>query len=135
MFNALCNYLLEKLGLYLDEIVLFIQDEFWILIITLSIRKALIVIGQSKKSIVREPRNRIQNYRNYIFIISQNLSCTIQSMIIYLAIINKSDLGELASHYLVLPQSKYYSFTIINGIKYYLYISNIVLYFSAFFIV
>ena len=51
MLDALCEHLLEKPGLYLDEMVIFIWDEFRILATTPSIRRALTLIGWSKKSI------------------------------------------------------------------------------------
>ena len=51
MLDALCEHLLEKPGLYLDEMVIFIWDEFRILATTSSIMRALTLIGWSKKSI------------------------------------------------------------------------------------
>lgn len=45
MLDALYEHLLEKLGLYLDEMVIFIWDEFRILATTSSIRRALILTG------------------------------------------------------------------------------------------
>lgn len=41
MIEALCDYLLEKPGLYLDEMVVFLWDEFYTLVTTSSIRRAL----------------------------------------------------------------------------------------------
>lgn len=50
IIEALCDHLSEKPGLYLDEIAVFLWDEFHTMIITSSIRRALVVKGWSKKS-------------------------------------------------------------------------------------
>lgn len=42
MLEALCDRLLEKPGLYLDEMAIFLWDEFQILATTSSIRRALV---------------------------------------------------------------------------------------------
>lgn len=41
MFESLCDHLSEKPGLYLDEMVVFLWDEFQTLVTTSSIRRAL----------------------------------------------------------------------------------------------
>jgi transposase len=50
MIEALCENLSEKPGLYLDEMTIFLWDEFRTLVTTSSIRRALVVKGWSKKS-------------------------------------------------------------------------------------
>jgi transposase len=45
ILEALCEHLLEKPGLYLDEMELFLWDEFDVSISTFSIRRALKSIG------------------------------------------------------------------------------------------
>ena len=50
MLNALCDHLLEKPDLYQDEMVLFLWDEFRVLVTVHSIGRALQSIGWSKKT-------------------------------------------------------------------------------------
>lgn len=50
MLEALCDYLLEKPGLYLEEMAIFPWDEFRMLASTSSIRRALVSKGWSKKT-------------------------------------------------------------------------------------
>ena len=50
MLEALCDHLLEKPRLYLDEMVVFLWDEFQMLTTTSSIRRALAFQGWSKKT-------------------------------------------------------------------------------------
>jgi transposase len=49
MLDALCEHLLEKPGLYLDEMELFLWDEFEVSVSTSSIRRALKSIEWTKK--------------------------------------------------------------------------------------
>jgi hypothetical protein len=53
MLDALCEYLLEKPGLYQDEMVLFVLDEFNTHITASSIGRALKSRGWTKKTIRR----------------------------------------------------------------------------------
>lgn len=53
ILESLCDHLLEKPGLYLDEMVVFLWDEFHTLATTSSIRKALASKGWSKKTATR----------------------------------------------------------------------------------
>jgi hypothetical protein len=50
MAEALCHHLLEKPGLYLDEMAVFLWDEFQEMVTTSSIRRALVAKGLSKKT-------------------------------------------------------------------------------------
>ncbi|KAI3112716.1 hypothetical protein CBS147330_9904 [Penicillium roqueforti] len=50
MLEALCDHLLEKPGLYLEEMAIFLWDEFLMLASTSSIRRALVSKGWSKKT-------------------------------------------------------------------------------------
>lgn len=45
MLEALCDHLLEKPGLYLDEIAIFLWDKFQTVVTTSSIRRALAFKG------------------------------------------------------------------------------------------
>lgn len=56
MLEALYDHLLEKPGLYLDEIVVFLWDEFQQLATTSSIRRVFTLKGWSKKSAPQRPR-------------------------------------------------------------------------------
>jgi len=51
MLNALCEHLLEKPGLYQSEMIVFLWDEFEILITASSIGRALALKGSTKKTI------------------------------------------------------------------------------------
>jgi len=50
MINALCDYLLEKPDLYLDEMVVFLWDEFHVLVTKSTISRRLSSVGWSKKT-------------------------------------------------------------------------------------
>jgi hypothetical protein len=50
MLEALCDHLVEKPTLYLDEMAIFLWDEFQILATTSSIRRALLSKGWSRKN-------------------------------------------------------------------------------------
>jgi transposase len=50
MLEALFDHLLEKPGLYLDEMVIFLWDEFQMIATTSSVRRALVSNGWSRKS-------------------------------------------------------------------------------------
>lgn len=49
MLEALCDHLLEKPGLYLDEMAFFLWDKFQTRLNPSSIRRAFVAKGQSKK--------------------------------------------------------------------------------------
>lgn len=59
MLEALCDHLLEKPGLYLEEMAVFLWDGFQTLATTSSIRRALVSKGWSKK--VAQQRAKEQN--------------------------------------------------------------------------
>lgn len=63
VLDALCDYLLEKPGLYLDKMVLSIWDEFRMLATTSSIQRTLIVAGWSKKSIRQRAKKQSAELR------------------------------------------------------------------------
>ena len=48
--EALCDHLFEKPSLYLDEMAIFLWDEFQTLVTTSSIRRAPVAKGWSKKT-------------------------------------------------------------------------------------
>ena len=64
MLDALCEYLLEKPGLYRDEMVLFLLDEFKTLVTPFSIGRALASIGWTKKTIRRIAKGRNADLRD-----------------------------------------------------------------------
>jgi hypothetical protein len=53
MLSALCDRLLEKPGMYQNEMVLFLLDEFDVLVTMFSISRALALAGWSKKTVRR----------------------------------------------------------------------------------
>ena len=72
MLDALCEYLLEKPGLYRSEMVLFLLDEFETLVTTLSIGRALASKSRSKKTIRRIAKGRNADLRDlYLYNISE----------------------------------------------------------------
>lgn len=65
MLEALCERLLEKPDLYQDEMVVFLWDEFRILVTTYSISRALASVGWSKKAarqIAKEQNAELRDY-------------------------------------------------------------------------
>lgn len=65
MIKALCEHLSEKPGLYLDEMAVFLWDEFRIMVTTSSIRRALVATGWSKKAARQRAKERNAGLRNY----------------------------------------------------------------------
>src|SRR3954454_23336223 len=58
MIEALCEHLLEKPGLYLEEMVIFLWDEFDVLMSTSRISRALKARNWSKKAARRVAREQ-----------------------------------------------------------------------------
>ena len=52
MLDALCERLLEKHGLYRDEMAVFLYDEFGILVTVSSISRALALIKRTKRLLI-----------------------------------------------------------------------------------
>lgn len=65
MIEALCDHLFKKPGLYLDEMAIFLWDEFQTLVTTSSIRRALVAKGWSKKTARQQARERNANLREF----------------------------------------------------------------------
>ncbi|KAJ5471818.1 hypothetical protein N7539_008761 [Penicillium diatomitis] len=65
MIEALCEHLSEKPGLYLDEMAVFLWDEFRTLVTTSSIRRALVAKSWSKKSTRQQARERNADLREW----------------------------------------------------------------------
>ncbi|KAJ5732371.1 hypothetical protein N7493_003852 [Penicillium malachiteum] len=65
MLEALCNHLLEKPGLYLDEMALFLWDEFGTYVTASSIRRALISKKWSKKTARQKAKERNADLRDW----------------------------------------------------------------------
>lgn len=65
MTEALCHHLLEKPGLYLDEMAVFLWDEFQTLVTVSSIRRALVAKGWSKKTARQRAREQNADLRDY----------------------------------------------------------------------
>jgi transposase len=65
MLDALCEHLLEKPGMYQSEMILFLLDEFDVLITASSIGRALRSRGWTKKQIRRIANGRNADLRDY----------------------------------------------------------------------
>jgi transposase len=65
MLKALCEHLIEKPDLYLDEMAMFLWDEFKISVTTSSIWRALAPHGWSKKIARQKARQRNADLRDY----------------------------------------------------------------------
>lgn len=65
MLEALCERLLEKPDLYQDEMVIFLWDEFRVLVTIYSIGRALASVGWSKKAARRIARGRNIELRDF----------------------------------------------------------------------
>lgn len=71
MLDALCEHLLEKPGLYESETILFLMDEFDVLVTDSSIERALRSRGWTKKQIRRIANERNADLRDhYLYQIS-----------------------------------------------------------------
>jgi hypothetical protein len=85
MLDALCDHLAENLGLYIEEMALFLRDEFNILLSSSSIKRALSHAGWiKKKAQQKKPKNRSLNYEISISINSLILGQKASSSSIYL---------------------------------------------------
>ncbi|KAF4209653.1 hypothetical protein CNMCM5878_005039 [Aspergillus fumigatiaffinis] len=67
MLKALCDHLLEKPHLYLDEMAIFLWDEFQVHVTTSSIGRALKREGWSKKAAKYKARERNADLRDAYF--------------------------------------------------------------------
>jgi hypothetical protein len=56
MLEALCDHLVEKSALSLDEMAVFLWDEFETQVTTSSIRRAIVAHGWSKKGVLTESK-------------------------------------------------------------------------------
>ena len=65
MLKALCEHLLEKPVLYLDEMVVFLWDEFEAVVTTSNIRRALVDSGWSKKVAWQKAKDRNAELREF----------------------------------------------------------------------
>jgi len=65
MSEALCDHLHKKPGLYIEEIVVFLKDEFQTMVTTSSIRRALVAKGWSKKTVRRRAKEQNADLRDY----------------------------------------------------------------------
>lgn len=65
MIEALCEHLSEKPGLYLDEMAVFLWDEFRTLVTTSSTRQAVLAKGWSKKCTRQQVRERNTNLQEW----------------------------------------------------------------------
>lgn len=67
MLEALCEHLTEKPGLYLEEMAVFLYDEFGISVSPSSIKRTLSSEGWTKKKAQQRPRERNPDLRDFYF--------------------------------------------------------------------
>lgn len=67
MVQVLCDDLVEKPHFYLDEMVVFLWDEFEVLVTTWSTRRALKCEGCSKKASKKKAKERNTDLRDAYF--------------------------------------------------------------------
>lgn len=65
MLEALCDHLLEKPGLYLDEMAVFLWDEFQTLATPSSVKMALATKGWSKKTTRKKAKEQNADLRDF----------------------------------------------------------------------
>ena len=65
MLDALCEHLLEKPNQYLDEMVVFLWDEFRVSVSSSAVSRALKSIGWSKKTCRRVAKGRNAGLRDF----------------------------------------------------------------------
>ena len=65
MLRAICNHLREYPGLYLDEMVTFLQDKFHLIVTPCSISRAFVSVGWLKKVIKHIARMRNADLRDF----------------------------------------------------------------------
>lgn len=65
MLEALCDYLLVKPGLYVDEMVVFLWDEFSMQVTNSSLKRALASVGWSKKMAKRRAKEQNADLRDF----------------------------------------------------------------------
>jgi hypothetical protein len=100
MLDALCDHLAEKPGLYIEEMAIFLWDEFNILPSSSSIKRALSRAGWTKRKPNRKPKNRTHNYEISTNISYPNFGHIILCSSMSLDVIKGLDIGELAGHHL-----------------------------------
>ncbi|KAJ5344403.1 hypothetical protein N7452_002407 [Penicillium brevicompactum] len=95
MLDALCDHLAEKPGLYVEEMALFLWDEFEVLPSPSSVKRALTRAGWTKRKPSREQKNRILNYEISTSISYRNLARIIWSLLMNRDVINAWDIDGL----------------------------------------
>lgn len=65
MLEALCDHLLEKPGLYVDEMTIFLWDEFRVQVTNSSIKRALASVGWSKKVARQRAKEQSPDLRDF----------------------------------------------------------------------
>ncbi|KAK5805869.1 hypothetical protein VI817_000127 [Penicillium citrinum] len=65
MLQALCDHLLEKPGLYVDEMTIFLWDEFRVQVTNSSIKRALASVGWSKKVARQRAKEQSPDLRDF----------------------------------------------------------------------
>lgn len=101
ILDTLREYLLGKPELYLDEMAVFLWDEFEVLVTAPTISRTFASIGWSKKTIRRKPGSKTQIYETSTCTICQPFVPTTWFMWTNLGATNGLDSDELDSLLLV----------------------------------
>ena len=117
MLNALCDHLLEKPDLYQDEMVLFLWDEFRVLVTVHSIGRALHRSVGLRKHLTELPSNGMPTYEISTFIIYPSFAPIILSMWMNLGVIKEWDSDELVGLLLASRQSRCRTSNEISGTR------------------
>jgi hypothetical protein len=89
MIEALCDRLLEKPGLYVDEMAIFLWDEFHVQVTNSSLKRALASVGWSKKVARQRAKEQNRIYEIPICITCRTFSRITWSMWMSLDVINE----------------------------------------------
>lgn len=122
--EALCDHLLEKPSLYLDEMAVFLWDEFQTPAMTSSIKRALASQGWSKKTTQQRAKEQNADLGEFYL---HNLSDFQLYHLVYVdesGVINGFNSDEQAGHHLVWPLCKCHSSTAMSDIRYSLHMSK-----------
>jgi hypothetical protein len=65
MLDALCEHLLERPDQYLDEMVVFLWDEFAVLVTKSSVSRALARLSWSRKTVRRVAKEQNPDLRDF----------------------------------------------------------------------
>ncbi|KAJ5608659.1 hypothetical protein N7528_009226 [Penicillium herquei] len=99
MLDALCDHLAEKPSLYVEEMAIFLWDEFTVLPSQSSVKRALARAGWNKRKPSKERKNKTLSYEIFTSISCRNFPRTTWSLLMNRDVINVSGTGGLVGHH------------------------------------